>query len=81
MWEVVAAADACDDLVSWVCDVALPSVEDEAGCRGGEVYRSADRVVVITHWEAAPRDLPDPPDNLTARAPHAWDFERVSREP
>jgi len=68
MWEVVAAPDRLDDLVAWTLAHA-PS--------GAAVYRSAeDRVVVIDRDGVGP---PDPPPELVARPPHAWDFEPVPR--
>jgi hypothetical protein len=45
-----------------------------------EVYSSTDhRIVVISRWRHTPADLPAPPERLTARAPHVWDFTPVDR--
>ena len=67
MWEVVAAAGRTDDLVAWAIDNSQPSAQ---------VYRSADRVVVI---DPAGHGLSDPPEELVARPPHSWEFEPVER--
>jgi len=70
MWEVVAAPGRLDDLVAWVLDHAPAAAQ---------VYRSADaRVVAIDPGGGAP---PDPPPELVARPPHAWDFEPVRGGP
>ena len=70
MWEARAAAGRLDELLQHVLDHADPAAE---------VYRSSagePRVVVI---DPTGRGIPDLPDGLAARAPHCWDFERVSR--
>ena len=46
-----------------------------------EVYSSTDHRH-RGHLQVAaapPRTLPDPPAQLVARAPHAWDFTQVDR--
>jgi hypothetical protein len=71
MWEVRAADGRLDELIAWVTE----RVADDA-----QVYRSADgepRVVVIDPSGRAVEGLADPPDDLLARPPHAWDFEPV----
>lgn len=66
MWEVVAAPGRADDLVTWVL-----------AATGAPVYRSGDdRVVVI---DPAGGDPGQPPAELVARPPHAWDFSPVAR--
>lgn len=67
MWEARAATGRADELVAWARGVV-------AG-RRAEVYRSAERIVVVLHDPV--EDLPDPPAGLLARSPHTWDFERV----
>lgn len=68
MWEAKAAAGRGAELLAWALDHA-PAQAD--------VYRSADgRVVVI---DASGNGLPDAPDELVARPPHVWRFERVPR--
>jgi hypothetical protein len=64
MWEAVAAPGRRDDLARW----ALSTWPD------AEVYVGEDdRVVAIGAGAGeAPRDL-------LARAPQAWEFERVAR--
>ncbi len=69
MWEAKAAPGRADDLLAHALQHADPHAE---------VYRSADgRVVVIDPTGAG---LPDVDPELLARPPHAWRFERISRE-
>ena len=80
MCEMVARAEAHDDLVRWVCDAALPDFDGDVAHVRSEVFASADhRVVVISHWRSAPRSLPDPPPLFVTRPPHCWDFSPVDR--
>lgn len=79
MWEVRGLPERIDELVDWVCTVAVPAVESEPGYVRGEVYASADRVVVISSWRDTATDLPEPPSGLVARPPHAWDFNLIDR--
>lgn len=79
MWEVRGAAQRLPELVRWVCDTALPEVEEDPRHAGSEVFSSADRVVVISWWRGEPVPLPEPPADLVARPPHAWDFTPVTR--
>jgi hypothetical protein len=80
MWEAKANPGSADALVDWVYDTALPSLQGSAGLARVEVFQSADsRVVVISLWTGEPAGLPDPPFELLARPPHAWDFEQVQR--
>lgn len=68
MWEAKAIPGRDDELLAHVLAHAAPSAE---------VYRSADgRVVVIDPTGAG---VPDTPEELTARPPHVWRFERVQR--
>lgn len=66
MWEARAAEDQVEPLLEW----ALREAPAQA-----QVYRSADRVVVIA--EAPPDTLADPPNALLARPAHVWTFARV----
>jgi len=75
MWEAKAAEGRGAELLRWVLDegvhaVAHPEVRTE-------VFVSGDRVVVIAVGEGAARRLPDPPEALIDRPPHAWPFTRV----
>jgi len=80
MWEVRALGSGFDELLTWVCDVALPQVEVLPSHVSSEVFSSTDhRIVVISKWRNTPADLPVPPARLTARAPHVWDFTPVDR--
>ncbi len=80
MWEVRALGSGFDELLSWVCDRALPRLEVLPQHVSSDVYSSTDnRIVVITKWRNSPQSLPEPPDHLVARAPHVWDFTPVDR--
>jgi hypothetical protein len=80
MWEVRAHPQRHADLVTWVCDTAVPAIEVEPLHIASEVFASADnRVVVISRWRGTPRPLADPPAHLVARSPHTWDFTPVDR--
>ncbi|RLP85006.1 MULTISPECIES: hypothetical protein [unclassified Micromonospora] len=80
MWEARAEAYGVADLITWVCDTALPEVEHDPLHVSSEVFSSTDhRVVVISKWRSNPRPLPEPPALLVARAPHSWDFTQVDR--
>ena len=60
MWEVRAADGRAVELLAWVLDQA------PAEC---QVYRSADRVVVIDPSGTVADRLADPPAGLLARPP------------
>ncbi len=81
MWEARAYPEGFDDLLGWVCDVAVPAVEVHPRHIATEVFSSTDhRLVVVSRWRGSePQPLPDPPGHLVARAPHWWDFTLVDR--
>jgi len=80
MWEAKAHPEFFDDLLSWVCDYALPKIEPDPLHAKSDVYSSTDhRVVVISHWRSNPQTLADPPRHLVERPPHSWDFSPVDR--
>ncbi|MEO3927443.1 hypothetical protein ABGB07_26755 [Micromonosporaceae bacterium B7E4] len=80
MWEVRAERAGFADLLTWVCDSALPELEHNPLHISSEVFSSTDnRVVVISKWRANPVSLPDPPARMLARTPHVWDFTQVDR--
>ena len=80
MWEVRAHPEGFDELLSWVCDFALPALEAKPLHVGSEVFASADhRIVVISKWRGDPESLSEPPGHLIARQPHSWDFTPVDR--
>lgn len=80
MWEVRAYPEALSDLLSWVCEVAVPEVEVLPTHIASEVLSSTEnRVVVVSKWRSGPRSLPLPPSHLVTRAPHEWDFTPVDR--
>jgi hypothetical protein len=75
MWEAKAAEGRGAELLRWVLDQSVGAAPDPRVRT--EVFVSGDRVVVIMVGEDAPRRLPDPPEALIERAPHAWPFTRV----
>jgi len=80
MWEIRAYPEAFGELLSWVCDSALPKVEVHPMHISSEVYSSTDhRLVVISKWRSHPEPLAEPPAALVMRAPHVWDFTPVDR--
>jgi hypothetical protein len=75
MWEAKAAEGRGAELLRWVLDEGVRAVADPQVRT--EVFIAGDRVVVIAAGEGAPRRLPEPPEELIDRAPHAWPFTRV----
>lgn len=77
MWEAKAAPGAAPALVEWAraAELAPPPARREHFTAPG------DRVLVITWWprpyDAEIPELPDPPEELTARPVHRWRFEQV----
>ena len=75
MWEARAAQGRGGELLEWARAQALR----EAPLRRETFHAPADRVLVITWWDA-PYDadvpeLPDPPGDLAGRPVHRWRFE------
>jgi hypothetical protein len=80
MWEVRAYPRSFNDLLAWVCDIAVPRFEVEPLHVGTEVFSSTDhRVVVISRWRGQPLEMPTAPAELAARSAHVWDFSPVDR--
>ena len=80
MWEVRALGSGFDELLTWVCEEALPKIEVLPQHVSSDVFSSTDnRIVVISKWRHTPEDMPVPPERLVARAPHVWDFTPVDR--
>jgi hypothetical protein len=80
MWEVRAQQRTFTELLTWVCDVAVPSIEVNPLHMTSEVFSSPDfRLVVISKWRSNPEEFPEPPAQLITRAPHSWDFSPVDR--
>ncbi|MFC4492653.1 hypothetical protein ACFPA8_00695 [Streptomyces ovatisporus] len=77
MWEAKAAEGRESDLLEWACAGGL----EREPLRRENFTAPGGRVLVITWWSAdfsAPLpELPDPPEELTARPVHRWRFERV----
>ncbi|MEU2561719.1 hypothetical protein ABZ626_20625 [Streptomyces longispororuber] len=77
MWEARAAEGRGEELLAWARAQELAAAPVRR-----ETFRApADRVLVVTWWDAAPDaelpELPAPPEELVARAPHRWRFESV----
>lgn len=80
MWEVRGYPRKFDQLLQWVCEVAVPGIEGHYAHISSEVFASTDhRIVVITRWRGDPDEFPTPPEGLAARSAHAWDFAPVDR--
>jgi len=80
MWEIRAYPEGFAELLSWVCDGALPEIELNPLHLASEVFSSTDhRIVVISKWRSSPANLPDPPAYLATRSAHVWDFSPVDR--
>jgi len=76
MWEARCVEGRTDAAVAWVQRVAAPDAL-EAGAHTAEVFRSEDRVVLLTRWPAVtPWVEPEPDPSLVARC-HAWPFVSV----
>ncbi|MGH3310547.1 MAG: hypothetical protein ACRDP3_08165 [Streptomyces sp.] len=77
MWEAKAAGHHGPALLAWARaqELAPPPLRRETFTAPG------DRVLVITWWSAdysaVLPELPDPPDDLSARPVHRWRFEQV----
>lgn len=77
MWEAKATEGRGGDLLSWA-----RAQELDASPQRRETFTApGDRVLVITWWSAELSaklpELPEPPEELTARPVHRWRFEQV----
>jgi hypothetical protein len=80
MWEIKAHPEGFADLLSWVCETAVPALESNPMHISSEVFSSTDqRIVVISKWRANPVPVGDPPRHLIARKAQHWDFTPVDR--
>ena len=80
MWEVRAQQRTFTELLTWVCDVAIPAIEVSPLHIQSEVFSSADfRLVIISRWRSHPEPFREPPAHLITRPPHSWDFTPVDR--
>ena len=80
MWEVKAHPEALTDVLSWVCDRAIPAVETNPLHVASEVFSSTDgRIVVISKWRSDAESLQNPPRHLIDGPAHSWDFTPVDR--
>lgn len=79
MWEAKAAEGRGAELLRWVLDDGVHAIADPQ--LRTEVFIAGERVVVIVNGDNPPRRLPDPPEELIERPPHAWPFTRVKLAP
>jgi hypothetical protein len=70
MWEAKGAAQG---LVDWWRARVEPTLPEGVEA---ELFRSSDRLVALVRGPEGFR-VPDPPERLIARPPHAWVFETV----
>jgi hypothetical protein len=76
MWEARCVEGRTDEVVGWVQAFVVPAAL-EAGAHGAEVFRSQDRVVLLTRWPTLSGwEEPEADPSVVARA-HAWSFESV----
>ena len=77
MWEAKAAEGRGPELLDWARGREL----DASPLRRETFSAPGGRVLVITWWSAgfsaSLPELPDPPEELTARPVHRWRFEQV----
>lgn len=78
MWEARCVEGRTDDAVAWVQQEVVPSAT-AAGAVASEVFRSEDRVVLLTRWGGAPTWVEPEPDGSVVARWHAWPFDAVSR--
>jgi hypothetical protein len=76
MWEARCAPGGTPAAVAWVQDVVVPAALG-AGAEQAEVFRSEDRVVLITRWGAASDWVEPGAPDVVARS-HAWPVEVVT---
>lgn len=79
MWEAKAAEGRGAELLRWVLDEGVHAITEPR--LRTEVFIAGERVVVIVTGDNPPRRLPDPPEELIERPPHAWPFTRVKLAP
>ena len=80
MWEVIAHPESHADVLSWVCEAAVPALEVRPMHVSSDVLTSTDgRVVVVSRWRGDPVDPEPPPRHLVAQQPRSWDFNEVDR--
>ncbi|MGW0337963.1 hypothetical protein ACWD0J_40335 [Streptomyces sp. NPDC003011] len=80
MWEARAADGRGGELLAWARAQELPG----APLRRETFRAPADRVLVVTWWDAAYDaelpELPEPGGDLVTRAVHRWRFESVASD-
>lgn len=81
VWEARAYPEGFADLMGWVCDTAVPSIERHPQHIATEVMSSTDhRLVVVSKWRGSqPVDFGDPPKHLVDLSPRWRDYAPVDR--
>lgn len=80
MWEATAHPEAHQDLLTWVCDIGVPELEQKLSYIDSQVYTSTEhRVVVVSQWRSQPADPSSPPSFYLRHKPQSWDFSPVDR--
>jgi hypothetical protein len=82
MWEVRCSPGQGEAVVQWVRDEIVPGLWDDEDVVGYNAYNASgedgERVVVIVDYLGRAREgLPELPEGLAARPPHAWVFSRL----
>ncbi|MET4924646.1 hypothetical protein P3L51_20195 [Streptomyces sp. PSRA5] len=79
MWEAKAAPGRGAELLAWVRSQALAPDPATAPTRRETLTAPGGRVLVMTWWDASYDaelpEIPEPADELVARAVHRWRFE------
>jgi hypothetical protein len=75
MWEARCVAGRTSETVAWAQQVAADALE--AGATTTEVFRSEDRVVLLTRWPSPTAWAEPVPDPEFVERCHAWPFESV----
>ena len=85
MWEVRCVPGRAEAVVQWVRDEVVPGLWDDEDVVGYNAYTAAgenagddERVVVVVDFLGpTTQALPELPEGLAARPPHAWVFSRL----
>jgi hypothetical protein len=72
MWEARCEPGRVEEAVAWALAVGASS-----GAAGAEVFRSEDRVVLLTRWVGPTSWVEPDPDPAVVTRCHAWPFEAV----
>ncbi|MBN1173278.1 MAG: hypothetical protein JXA67_13980 [Micromonosporaceae bacterium] len=81
VWEARAHPEGFADLMGWICDIAVPSIELHPQHIATEVLSSTDhRLMVISKWRGnQPMMFVEPPGHLVDLKPRWRDYALVDR--